>query len=421
MLKLFLFAAFLCCRLTGFNQQLIKQYVKTNAVAINSIDPDAVDFTDLEAIGNAIGNASIVMLGEQNHGDAAAFLAKSRLVKYLHEKKGFTVLAFESDFYCLNEGWDKTDKTNKAAVDSFIYNNVYPVWTLCPACNNLFYNYIANTFTTNNPLHITGIDCQLYGSYSTRTFTKQFAAFINNYTELAAAAAAVIPLIDSVIVPNFIKTTRTAATLVQHLTVIDSVISQKQNTAAFWKQMIKSLLAEVTDIQTWLQKDTANYYYRDMQMANNLNWLYHNKYAGQKIIVWAHNAHISRNSGSTFNPATKLNLMMGSFINSNPQLKDRVYSIGFTSYKGYSSWANKNLQPAIQKPNKDGFENWINKKYHFAFTDFTQFRVMNRGIKEHFYMKGGIWGNHINEYRPWTEVFDGVFFIRNMYGCQPLQ
>jgi erythromycin esterase len=211
------------------------------------------------------------------------------------------------------------------------------VWTLCPACNNLFYNYIANTFTTNNPLHITGIDCQMYGSYSTRTFTKQFAAFINNYTELAAAAAAVVPLIDSVIVPNFIKTTRTAATLVQHLTVIDSVISQKQNTAAFWKQMIKSLLAEVTDIQTWLQKDTANYYYRDMQMANNLNWLYHNKYAGQKIIVWAHNAHISRNSGSTFNPATKLNLMMGSFINSNPQLKDRVYSIGFTSYKGYSS------------------------------------------------------------------------------------
>ncbi len=41
----------------------------------------------------------MVLLGEQHHGDGATFQAKTRLVKYLHEQKGFNVLVWESDVY----------------------------------------------------------------------------------------------------------------------------------------------------------------------------------------------------------------------------------------------------------------------------------------------------------------------------------
>ena len=42
-----------------------------------------------------------VLLGEASHGDGAALLAKGRLVRYLHQARGFDVLVWESGFYDL--------------------------------------------------------------------------------------------------------------------------------------------------------------------------------------------------------------------------------------------------------------------------------------------------------------------------------
>ncbi len=50
------------------------------------------DFSDLAPLAAAIGDARIVQLGETTHGDGAAFLAKVRLVKFLHQHHGFDVL-----------------------------------------------------------------------------------------------------------------------------------------------------------------------------------------------------------------------------------------------------------------------------------------------------------------------------------------
>ena len=96
MQKLFLLVIAFCCTLINYAQVDIKTYVAENTVQVKTIEPDATDYTDLASVGNAIGNAGIVMLGEQDHGDGATFLAKTRLIRYLHEKKGFNVIAFES-------------------------------------------------------------------------------------------------------------------------------------------------------------------------------------------------------------------------------------------------------------------------------------------------------------------------------------
>lgn len=62
------------------------------AVAVRSIDPGDEDFADLQPIARALRNARIVLLGEATHGDGGTFLAKSRLIKFLHQELGFDVL-----------------------------------------------------------------------------------------------------------------------------------------------------------------------------------------------------------------------------------------------------------------------------------------------------------------------------------------
>lgn len=105
------FAALFCLLHNARSQNNIEQYVHEHAFPIASINHDSTNYADLEVIGRAIGNARVVMLGEQDHGNAATFQAKTRIIKYLHEQKGFDVLAFEGDFFGMNYGWEQVKNT----------------------------------------------------------------------------------------------------------------------------------------------------------------------------------------------------------------------------------------------------------------------------------------------------------------------
>src|SRR5690348_12910399 len=73
-------------------------WLKKNAVRLKSVEPTDEDFSDLMPLKSIIGDSvKLVMLGEQSHGDGTTFLAKTRMIKFLHEKMGFDILAFESN------------------------------------------------------------------------------------------------------------------------------------------------------------------------------------------------------------------------------------------------------------------------------------------------------------------------------------
>ena len=404
---------------TSLAQRSIKEYVQQTAVPISSIDPDSTTYTDLEVIGKAIGDATIVMLGEQDHGDAPTFLAKTRLIKYLHEKKGFNVLAFESDFVALNEGWDRLPKKDKKSLDSFAMQNIFPIWTYCDACAELLYNYIPATHAANNPLILSGFDNQVTLTWSYYNLVAKLDSVLRQLdlpvTKQPAYSNEIIPSLHQ-LVQGFYKQQKEIAAFVKrapYLVEIKNQAAQKLNTTDFWLMVIDNLIALNAQLQ-FKSDFRKSGIIRDEQMALNLKWLKENKYAGQKIIVWAANYHIARYADSLKNNPEKKLASMGYFFTKDSSLNKEIYILGFGSYSGTAGRVTfKQFTP--DKPKSNSFEKWMGETNKYSFVDFKHFNQQTPAGCDPFYLKG--LGHH-NLKQQWNKVFDGLFFIRDMYPCK---
>jgi erythromycin esterase-like protein len=409
----------LCLLQSGFAQPAIKQFVKEHAQRIVAIDPDSINYTDLEAIGNAIGNARVVMLGEQDHGDAPAFLAKTRIIKYLHEQKGFDVLAFESDFF-MNYGWEQIKKEH-GNVDSFLRQYIYPIWTYCDACVPLF-KYIPATQQTARPLELAGFDNQM-GSVA--LFPQLDAALKRLQAPITVQqnySTDIYPLISTWY--NYTKDSVTLEKCIQYIKEIKQQLGSGSESNGFWPMITDNQLAFIEQMRRFRVKNEywKHMNVRDSQMAVNLKWLSEVKYAGKKIIVWAHNYHISKYGGHY--PQSFLNeaKTMGTCYTSDTAMRDQTYILGFTSYQGTEG--RLTTKPVkIPAPKKNSLESWMNKDYNFAFLNFRDYNTLNSHKQESFYMSGAIIGgaDHRNEMAEWTNVYDGVFYIKNMYPCKAIK
>jgi erythromycin esterase len=412
--------------LLGCQKKDIKQHVVSNISSILTIEPDSTDFTDLLPIGDAIGESRIVMLGEQDHGDAPTFLAKTRLIKYLHEKKGFNVLAFESDFFALNEGWDRLPKT-KTDINHFLHGNIFPIWTECQQCEDLFYKYIPGTYADNRPLIISGFDSQSHGDYSLtrlRTFLDNYLKKQNiNYVYTEKYKTDFVSFIDTIMYKKGIQEQqkfKEALELVIHeLNTVD--------TTSFEMVLLKSLRANAENKFFNLNNNYEKAVeIRDKQMAENLKWLLKYKFPNEKIIVWAHNVHIIKHSelvknsdlgAWVKNPGWEW-ASMGSIFASDQDLEAQTYVLGFNSRTGTAGRLsdNKNYSKkySVNPPVKNSFESWIPETTAYAFVDFKQFRIKNPQERKSFFMKGL---THVETNSVWTDHFDGIFYILDMYPC----
>jgi len=391
-----------------FGQKKIKDFVEKNINTIKTIEPDSLDFSDLEIIGKAIGDSRIVMLGEQDHGDGPTFLAKTRLIKYLHEKKGFNVLAFESDFFALNKGL----ANGKATSTKFWTENIFNLWTKAKQCDNLFNHYLTASYLTNNPLIMTGFDSQLHGKYSEENLKQ----FVDNYlqkqelpfTKTESYLSKFLPFVDSTMISKNIKSHLEFTKQLE--LIINKIVVKDNSSLAF--MVLKNLYAQSNAGVFFLKKRKGFLDIRDRQMAENLRWLVQKKHPNEKIIVWAHNLHILKNP-EQIKALYSINKTMGDFFTDDKHLEDSTYILGFTSKQGTAGrLANIQRHFTVEKPNSNGFENWMPEQTNFAFIDFKKYNLENPNLNEYFEMKAK---SHLSHAAIWTNVFDGIFYIRDMY------
>lgn len=397
-----------------FSQTDPEQFVRASVKQMHGIDPLSVDTMDMAILAKAIGEARVVMLGEQDHGDANTFKAKLRIIKYLHEKMDFNVIAFESDFFGLNEGWDKLKK-DSASVALFLRRNIFPIWTYCDAAAPLFNTYIPRSFATPKPLVVTGFDDQMVLNYSGQNLRHILDSLFKKINLPVCSVPdyeSYIASIDSVRM-SYGDPKVNASSYKRWETNfrrIRSEIAQKFPETNYWVRVIDNLISETISFQIYSREHQGAKNNRDYQMAQNLFWLCREKFPTEKIIVWAANYHVARYADSL---SEKKNLAtMGYYFSGLPQAP-KTYILGFNSYEGRAGRLATKAY-TITKPRKNSFENWIPASWDYAFVDLSSWPNRHSSDQKKFFMKGL---GHMSFETNWQHYYDGVFFIREMIPC----
>lgn len=390
--------------------------LQAHAIPIRSVDPADTSFADLAPFGKAIGNARIVMLGEQSHGDGTVFLAKTRLIKYLHEKLGFDVLAFESGMYDTKKAWEFLQQGEEPV--TAVRRGVFGIWTRSEQLLPLM-DYLGAQVKTTHPLELSGFDSQLTGSSSREFWVSDLVVFLDtHHITLPDVSTAGKPVLDSLVANRYWEKKPTPEDQQALFATIDSIsarvakLSSHDREVAFWKQNLKSIRAH--SVYTFAPqpkefKATDNNG-RDAQMADNLIWLARNRYPNKKIVIWGATFHNMRNPQTVGDTGTYAGLQTMGHLTWKA-LGSEIYNLGFVASEGKAGvWRGEPWE--IPKPQEGSLDVLLAAtKFNYAIVDFRH--LPKNGAWLHDRMASGPLG-----YSPmkadWTQVLDGIMYTRVM-------
>lgn len=312
--------------------------MRKNAVKFRSIDPGDTKFDDLQPLKKLIGDARIVQLGEQSHGDGSCFETKIRLIKFLHQEMGFDVLAFESGIFDCHRAW-LFYQSGHDPIDAAL-QGVFGIWTGSKQTQPLW-EYLGEQSKTDSPLELAGFDCQFTASASRAFLVDDLKAFIKNQNIDALSddeLRSFCEQLQGLIIRDFKGSKSDFDEALKKLTdQVSKADSKDDKDLDFWRQNLKSVQAYAD--YTWKDENDdrkKSVVDRDAQMAENLIWMHQNQFPNRKIIVWAASFHIMRNPSGIEVPSGSVDysemVQMGHGV--HKALGDKVCTVGFTAYDG---------------------------------------------------------------------------------------
>lgn len=314
------------------------------AIAIRHLDTfSGDDFSDLQALKSSIGDAQIVMLGEQSHGDGNSFKLKARMVEFLHQHMDFDVLVMESGFYDMARVWQDIQAGQTTADAS--PGNMFYMYAGAQELQGLF-SYIDAQASSKNPLILSGLDSQHSGAYAINESLEHLNHYLVNHLGDSvlsdysdAETARFFDLTDQLF--NFqldvSNDTQEREFYLGYLNFIESQLNTIESESAegqeltekpdFWLRFVDSVRGQYLSWRVHGRWTLEGLVDRESEMADNLTWLSEQAYAGKKIIVWGHNLHVQNNPNFV-----SIRDYLG-------PLNEQTYSILFTAAQGsFNYW-----------------------------------------------------------------------------------
>jgi erythromycin esterase len=325
-------------------------WLADNSVPFDSVDPNS-DYSDLLPLGQIIGDAKIVILGEATHGTSEFFKIKHKITRYLAEVKGFNVFAMEDNISeCRNiNNFVRNDQGDVIQV----IKNLWPMYRTQELAEMILWMQDYNLSGTKK-MEFWGFDIQ-----SPFVPADSVISFLER-----ANPVSVVELINACntylsSLGNYLVAQENAEIVYNHL------ISNRH----IYMQTIDSLEVDwaikyadlMLTFAVWAPQFINNEIesfnnYRDKKMAENVDWILEHSPANTKIVLWMHNMHASKGEFSWEWGNFK---MMGTLLR-NKYGNDAI-SIGFGfhegAYRGTHDNYNYNSFEAI--PSGPGGVEWV--------------------------------------------------------------
>jgi erythromycin esterase len=391
---------------------------------MTSVDPADRDFSDLQPLKDVIGDARVVMLGEQSHGDGTVFFTKTRLIEFLHREMEFDVLAFESGLFDMRKAWEAM-AAGEDPRDAF-GTGVFGIWAGSAEVQPLI-QYLGEMAQSDRPLELAGFDSQFTAIGSRESLVTDLEAFLR---------AEGSPLLEDDRWPGVWQTLTDLINGAHYqekpsedeqerfrevmadlrVWVSEGSATEAGSEPRFWAQMLKSIAAQADG--TWLMDmenmSLTSTAFRDEQMGDNLVWLANDWFKGRKIIVWAATFHNVRNIGTINSRMEELDygeaVTMGQRV--WEALGDEVYNLGFTAYEGEASAWHMPAVNTLEVPEEGSLEDLMMKAgLENAIVDFRSAGPALSWLSQPLVARPL---GYAQMEADWTAVLDGMVFNKTM-------
>jgi erythromycin esterase len=318
-----------------------RDWVKANAIPITTVTAES-GLDDLEPIKNLVGDAKILALGEATHGTSEFFKLKHRMLEYLVKKQGFTVFAiegswasaFEINKYVMGAEGNARDLLNK-------YARVMWPWRVTEVLDLIEWMRVYNAREdTAVKVQFTGFDMQE---------PVPAVDWITDYLERAGSdqLARVEDLLGCIrfSLNNILAASRYTSAGIQGAQTCENNIATVKKILTNRRKILEPQLgtlefSQALQMQRTLEQTSAYYraryisgdlygavVMRDEFMTQNVAWLSKNSGTNAKLVLWAHNGHV------TFNPNMSLGWKpMGASLRERFGSSYKVF--GFSFYTG---------------------------------------------------------------------------------------
>lgn len=279
-------------------------WLKANAVPLSTVDP-TVDLGDLAPLGAMIGRARLVGFGEGTHGTHEFQLMKHRVLEYLVRQQDFTAFALEASWPEAN-ALDRYVRTGAGEPAVLLANLYFWTWNTQEVLDMIRWMRAYNAgVSPDRQVGFYGFDMQYAGTAIDNVTAFFHRADPSQVAMIDTAYACLTPYrnhglrVPSAMYSQVSADVRTACAGSVARPYVLLAGAAARYTAATSQVDYAEALQSARIVVQWedvfhLTSSAEINATRDRYMAENVGWLIGQRPTGTRMMLWAHNLHVSR-------------------------------------------------------------------------------------------------------------------------------